>query len=99
MRVKDSLSDLIGKIISGVVVAQYPDGNPRCRIYLTFTDGTAFEFWADDYGIEIAGGLEHGSVDQLVSRLRRRERADIVAFRPPHEDPNVPQRDLLTGGD
>jgi len=96
MRVKDSLSDLIGKIVSGVVVAQYPEGSPRCRVYLTFADGTAFEFWEDDYGIEMAGGLEHGGVDQLVSRLRCRTNADVVAFRPPHEDPNVPQRDLLT---
>ena len=95
MRVKDSLSDLIGKIISGVVVAQYPKGNPRSRIYLTFSDGTAFEFWEDEESIAMAGGLDHGGVDQIVKMLGRREGAKIKAFRPPHEDPDAKQRDML----
>ena len=96
MRVKESLADLIGKIISGVVVAQYPQGNPRSRIYLTLSDGTAFEFWDDDNSIHMAGGLDTGGVDQIVKMLDRREGAKIHAFRPPHEDPDQPQRDMLT---
>ena len=99
MRIKDSLNDLIGKIISGVMVAQYPEGNPRSRIYLTFSDGTAFEFWEDEEGMEMAGGLDVGGVDQIVEMLERREGAKINAVRPPHEDPNVPQRDMLADND
>ena len=99
MRTKDSLNDLIGKIISGVVVAQYPEGNPRSRTYLTFSDGTAFEFWEDEEGMAMAGGLDVGGVDQITEMLERREGAKIVTFRPPHEDPNVPQRDMLTDND
>ena len=99
MRVKDSLSKLIGKIISGVVVAQYPKGNPRSRIYLTFSDGTAFEFWEDEESIAMAGGLDHGGMNQIVKMLEQRSGAKIHAFRPPHEDPDVPQRDLLTDSD
>ena len=96
MRVKDSLSDLIGKIISGVVVAQYPKGNPRSRIYLTFSDGTAFEFWEDEESIAMAGGLDSGGVDHITKILERREGAKIVTFRPPHEDPSASQQDLLS---
>ena len=97
MRVKDAVSDLIGKIISGVVVAQYPKGYPRSRIYLTFSDGTAYEFWEDEQSIEMSGGLDHGGVDQIVEILERREGAKIHAFRAPHEDPDAVQRDMLTG--
>lgn len=96
MRVKDSLSDLVGKIISGVVVAQYPKGNPHSRIFLTFSDGTAFEFWEDEWCFAMADGLDSGGVDQIVKMLERRDGAKIDVFRPSHEDPNQPQRDLLT---
>ena len=96
MRIKDSLSQLIGKIISGVVVAQYPKGNPLSRIFLTFSDGTAFEFWEDEWNLTMADGLDSGGVDHIVKMLERREGATINVFRPSHEDPDEPQRDLLT---
>ena len=101
MHVKDSLSDLIGKIISGVVVGQFPKGNPRTQIYLTFSDGTAFEFWehegsiANSY-IDMAGYLVDGGVDQIAKKLERRPGAKITVFRAPHEDPDAIQRDMLT---
>jgi hypothetical protein len=97
MRVKDSLGKFIGKTVSGVLFAQYPEGSPRCHIYLTFSDGTAFELWEDDYGVGMAGCLEHGTVDQIAQRLRNRNGADIVAFRPDHQDPGNPQQDWLCG--
>lgn len=96
MRAKDSLSDLIGKTIRGAIVAQYPDGSPHSRMFLTFSDGTAFEFWEDAYGLQMAGELDDGYVDQLVEMLERRDGAVVTAFRPKYEDPNEPQRDLLT---
>ena len=96
MRVKGSLNDLIGKIISGVVVAQYPKGNPRSRIFLTFSDGTAFEFWEDEESIAMAGALDRGGVNQITEMLERREGAKIATFRPSHEDPHESQQDLLS---
>jgi len=95
MRVKESLSDLIGKIISGVVVAQYPKGNPRSHIYLTLSDGTAFEFREDEETVSMAGDLGSGGVDQIVKMLERREGAKIHAFRAPHQDSDAVQRDML----
>ena len=96
MRIKSSLKSLIGKIISGVVIAQYPKGNPSTRIYLTFSDGTAFEFWQDDEIISMASALNEGGVDQLVKMLERREGAKIHTFRAPHQDPDAIQQDMLT---
>ena len=96
MRVKDSLSGLIGKVISGVVVAEYGQGDPSTRMFLTFSDGTAFELWEDQFGVEMAGDLDDVNLDQLVEMLKMRPSAKLQVFRPPHEDPNKPQRDLLT---
>lgn len=95
MRVKDSLSDLIGKIISGAVVAQYPKGNPRSRIFLTFSDGTAFEFWEDEETMSMAGDLDEDGVDQIVKMLEGRKGAIVRAFRAPYEDRDAVQKDML----
>ena len=99
MKNKDSLSDLIGKIINGVVVAQYPKSNPRSQIYLTFSDGTSFEFWEREGYISIASGFDDGGVDHLVKKLERTEGVKVTAFRAPHEDPDAVQRDMLTDDD
>ena len=96
MRVKDSLSDLIGKTIRGVVVAHNEDGHPRSRVFLVFTDGTAFEFWGEEEDISVASGPDHYDVDQLVEMLRRREKTEVRVFRAPHEDPGAVQKDLLS---
>jgi len=96
MRVKDSLSDLIGKTIRGVVVAHNGDGHPRSRVFLAFSDGTAFEFWAEEEDVSVASGLVQYSVDQLIEMLKRRENTQVRTFRAPHEDPDAVQRDLLS---
>jgi hypothetical protein len=96
VRVRESLSDLIGKIISGVVVAQYPKGTPRSQLFITFSDGTAFEFWEDGQMLSMAKGLDSTNVDQLIARLEQRDGAQINVIRPSHEDPKAIQRDMLT---
>ena len=96
VRVKESLSDFIGKIVSGIVVAEYPEGNPINRIFLIFSDSTALEAWQDDDVIHLSHAPDFGSVDKAVEILQRRQGARIQVFRPPHEDPNEPQHDFLS---
>ncbi len=96
MRVKDSLSDLIGKTINSVVVAHNKEGHPYSRLFLVFSDGLAFEFWAEEEDVEVAGSLVPYSVDQLIEMLKRRENTQVRAFRAPHEDPDAVQRDMLS---
>ena len=95
MRLNDSLFELIGKRISGIVVGQYQKGNPRVRIYFTFFDGTAYELWQDDDVIYTSSGLETGGVDHFAEVMARRDGAVIRVFRPPHEDPDEPQIDWV----
>jgi hypothetical protein len=99
IRIKDSLHDFIGKEISGIVTAEYPKGNPINRVFVTFSDGTALETWQDDDVIHMSHAPDFGTVDKALEILERREGAKIQIFRPPHEDPNQPQRDLLTRSD
>lgn len=54
---KDGIREIIGKNISGVVVAQN-DKSPRIQLFLTFTDGTYFEIWGDNFSC--AGGIDRG---------------------------------------
>ena len=44
----------------------------------------------------MAGGLDQGGVDQLAEMLARRDEAEVITFRAPHDDPNAPQKDLLS---
>lgn len=95
MRIKDSLPLLIGKTISGIVIGEYPKGDPATRYFLTFADGTAFEFWKGRYGMEMASGLDNDDVEQIIEMLNRRPGAKIHVCRPAHEDQKESQRDLL----
>ena len=96
VRIKNSLSAFIGKTISGIIAAEYPEGNPINRIFLTFSDGTALETWQDDDIICMGHAPDFGAVDKAIEILERREGAKIQVFRPPHEDQKEPQRNLLT---
>jgi len=96
MRIKESISGIIGKIVSGIVVAKSDGDYPRSQIFFAFSDGTSFEFWGDQEGISMASGLDHQGMDQIVEILERREGTKIHTFRAPHEDPDAIQRDLLT---
>ena len=99
MRVKDSLNDVIGKIVSGVVVAKSQSDHPRSQVYFVFSDGTALEFWGDQEGISMGSGLDELGVDQIVKILEKRSGIQIHVIRAPHEDPDARQRDMLTDDD
>lgn len=54
---KTGVGDIIGKTISGVVVAENKR-NPRQQVFLVFSDGTYLEFWGESFNC--AGGLHRG---------------------------------------
>ncbi len=76
-RVKDSLADMIGKIISGVVVAKNDEGNPDNRLFLVFSDGTSFEFWTESDELSVASSVNPFGMDDIVKILKRRPNTDI----------------------
>jgi len=99
MRVNDPLNDVIGKIVSGVVVAKSQGDHPRSQVYFVFSDRTALEFWGDQEGISMGSGLDELGVDQIVRILEKRPGIQIHVFRAAHEDPDARQRDMLTNDD
>lgn len=90
------LTEIIGKIVSGVVLTRNTNGNPRSQVFITFSDGTAFEFWANYEVICMASGLDNCCVDEIVTNQKRRDGTRVMAFRPAHEDANSPQADFLS---
>ncbi len=56
---KAGIGDIVGKTISGVVIAQN-SVKPNQQVFLTFSDGTYFEFWGESFSC--AGGISRGSV-------------------------------------
>jgi hypothetical protein len=96
-RSEETLSSIIGKIVSGIVLSTNVQGHPRSQIFLTFHDGTAFEIWGDNEVLYTGSGLDHQTLDDIVRIQKRRQGVSIVAFRPPHEDLSNPQLDLLAG--
>ena len=97
-RSQRALSQMIGKIVSGVVLTTTSEGHPRSQVFITFSDGTAFEFWSDDEPICTASGFDHCCLNDIVAIQNMREGTKVKVFRSPHEDPNQLQRDLLTNG-
>ena len=96
LRSEEAFAAIVGKIVSGVVVADHEDGSPRSQIFLTFRDGTAFELWGDEAPIGTGSGLDNQSTEEIVRNLEKRDGTKIRIFRPLHEDPNAAQRDLLS---
>ena len=64
----DTLPDLVGKTIAGVVVSR--GRYPRVEFHLVFTDQTTYELYSES-NIEGTTQLHRGSVDSLVARARR----------------------------
>ena len=98
-RAKDALANMLGKIISGVVVAKNKEGNPYERLFLLFSDGTSFELWTESDDLRVASAIDQCGMDEIVKVLNRRPNTEVHVFRPPHEDPDAPQRDMLTDDD
>jgi hypothetical protein len=77
MRVKDSLKQVIGKTLSGVVVCRNPK---RSRLFLAFEDGTSFEFWVPDDDFSMAKGIDQQSLQMVIEILGRESRNEFVVF-------------------
>ena len=65
---KSGLSQIVGRQIAGVVVAT-KDRSPREQVFLTFTDGTHFEFWGDNFSC--GGGVDAGGPDVAIEYVLR----------------------------
>lgn len=97
LRSEEAFAAIVGKTVSGIVVADNDDGSPQSQVFLTFRDGTAFELWGDEAAIGTGSGLDSQSVDEIVRNLKKREGTTIRTFRPSYENPEAVQRDLFAG--
>ena len=79
-RVKDSLSELLGKTISPAVVTRNGDSEPRSQLFLVFDDGTSFEFWVDNDVISMASKTDNETLDQVLRLARKRKGSRVHVF-------------------
>lgn len=69
---KNALGHIVGKTITGVIVAENEDNRvqPRHHVFLVFSDDTYFEFFGQDF--RCAGGVDPGGYAsaRLYAELR-----------------------------
>jgi hypothetical protein len=65
---KDGVRQIVGKSISGVVVAETPRALRR-QVFLVFTDNTHFEFWGDS--LTGAGGVDTGGLEEVGNYIAK----------------------------
>lgn len=87
MRVKDSLRQVIGKTVDGVVVCRNPD---RSQLFLAFEDGTSFEFWVSDADLSMASRIDQQSLTKVIEILGRESHNKFAIF----DHKNRHQRDV-----
>lgn len=63
MKLKDGLSQLLGKRICGAVVKE-GDRMPRMQVFLIFDDDTYYEMYTDS-SIFGAGGIDQGNIENV----------------------------------
>lgn len=61
---KDGIQKVLGKKISGVIVAQKNE-SPRKQLFIIFSDDTHLELWGDQF--TCASGLDNGGIAEAVS--------------------------------
>lgn len=61
---KNGVKYIVGKEVAGVVVASSPN-NPRQQVFLTFTDGTYFEFWGESFNC--AAWVDQGGPEAAIA--------------------------------
>ena len=59
---KRGIQKVLGKTISGIVVAEN-DREPKIQMFLTFTDGTYFEIWGNNFNC--CSELDRGGVTEV----------------------------------
>lgn len=83
---KAGVADIVGKQITGVVVADN-ERPPRQQVFLLFSDGTSFEFYGDQFSC--TGGLDrHDAADAI--RYARKAGAAIRQVHPKSEPDSAP---------
>lgn len=65
---KDGAQEILGKTISGVVIKRGKGRPPASQLFITFTDGTYFEFYSDGL-IVPSGGVDAGTLDNVRKYL------------------------------
>jgi hypothetical protein len=61
---KPGIKQVLGKTISGVVIAENDD-RPKMQMFLIFTDGSQLEFYSDD-DFTCANDLDHGGITRSI---------------------------------
>lgn len=75
MSVKSQIQGIIGKKISGVVVAENPRP-PHSQVFLVFDDGTHYEFYGQ---VNSASGLDRGGMEE-AERYAKKCGGDVVRY-------------------
>jgi len=60
---KHGFEKIIGRTVSGVVVASNPNG-PQHQVFVCFADGTAFEIYGESFSC--ADGLDTGGLPEAI---------------------------------
>lgn len=82
---KDGLRQVVGKTISGVLVADVANSSRR-QVFLVFDDDTHFELWGHE--IDGTGGVDPGGMDKVRSYAEK-SRAAVVLMETAPENPQV----------
>ena len=90
---KSVVGGLIGRTVSGVIVAE-SEKRPRQQVFLTFTDGTYFEFWGDQFSC--AGGLQRGGISEVTAYVENTMGAKVSQMhRPPEYHQPLPSKQWI----
>ena len=66
------IREMLGKTISKVVLRERRKKNPRCQLFLEFSDGTYFEFYVGEEMIKPQKGLMPCKIRELQWKNREK---------------------------
>jgi hypothetical protein len=66
---KNGIRQIIGKSVSGVVLAENDERSPRTQLFLTFSDGTYLEIWGDEF--TYAGAFDRGTIETASAYAKK----------------------------
>jgi len=79
------LKELLGKTITGVVTKRAAGFTPpQHQVFLLFSDGTYYEFYTVQGSIALAGGIDHGGLEEVKHYMKDYMRLE-AAFTLPDE--------------
>jgi hypothetical protein len=80
MSIKSEVRQIVGKTITGVIVKE--GTGPRSQLFLTFSDGTYYEFYCGDSAISCTGGVDRGGVAEVLKYMSPRQQVVFQATEP-----------------